>query len=106
MAVIHADDRFAGLLDPVQDLLVLDFELGVVLGLPADLLPVGVVFPGIGSHIGQDGQLVNVRVVLGADVFEFGMERRIAGAGKTGITIIDLDEGITVMEVGVVIVSW
>jgi hypothetical protein len=34
------------------------------------------------------------------------MERRIAGAGQTGITIIDLDEGIAVMEVGVVVVSW
>jgi hypothetical protein len=34
------------------------------------------------------------------------MKCRIAGAGQTGITIIDLDEGITVMEVGVVVVSW
>jgi hypothetical protein len=31
----------------------------------------GVVFPGIGSHIGQDGQLVGV--VLGVDVFKFRM---------------------------------
>jgi hypothetical protein len=43
---------------------------------------------------------VDVWIVLWVDVFEFWMERRIAGAGKTGIAIIDLDEGITVMEVG------
>jgi len=48
---------------------------------------------------------VDVWIVLWVDVFEFWMERRIAGAGKTGIAIIDLDEGIAVMEVGVVVVS-
>jgi hypothetical protein len=41
--VVHADDGLTGLLDPVQDLLVLDFEFGVSLCLSADLLPVGVV---------------------------------------------------------------
>jgi hypothetical protein len=36
---------------------------------------------------------VDVWVVLWVDVFEFWMKCRIAGAGQTGITIIDLDEG-------------
>jgi hypothetical protein len=49
---------------------------------------------------------VDVWIVLWIDVLEFWMERRITGAGQTGISIIDLDEGITVMEVGVVIISW
>jgi hypothetical protein len=49
---------------------------------------------------------VDVWIVLWINVFEFEMERRIAGAGQAGIAFIDLDEGITVMEVGVVVVSW
>ena len=43
MSVSHADDRLTCLLDPGQDLLVLDLEFGVALCLSADLLPVGVV---------------------------------------------------------------
>ena len=49
---------------------------------------------------------MDVWIVFWIDVFKLRMKRRIAGAGQTGITIIDLDEGIAVMEVGVVIVSW
>ena len=48
---------------------------------------------------------MDVWIVLWGDVFELRMERRIAGAGQTGITIIDLDEGIAVVEVGLVIIS-
>src|ERR1035438_4791781 len=104
--VVHLDDGLPCLLDPGQDLLVLDLQFGISLCLLAYLLPEGVVFPGVGSYICQDGHLVDVWIVLWIYVLEFGMERRVAGAGQTGITIIDLDEGITVMEVGVVIVSW
>jgi hypothetical protein len=49
---------------------------------------------------------VDVWIILWIDVFEFWMERRIAGAGQTGISFVDLDEGIAVMEVGIVIVAW
>src|ERR1017187_8781202 len=104
--VVHLDDGLPCLLYPGQDLLVLDLQFGISLCLLAYFLPEGVVFPGVGSHVGQDGHLVDVWIVLWIYVFEFWMESRIAGAGQTGITIIDLDEGITVMEVGVVIVSW
>src|ERR1039457_6848566 len=62
--------------------------------------------PGVGSHVGQDGHLVDVWIVLWVNVLEFWMERRIAGAGQTGISFVDLDEGIAVMEVGIVIVAW
>jgi hypothetical protein len=48
---------------------------------------------------------VDVRVVFRVDVFEFGMQRRIAGAGQTGKSLVDLDEGIADMEVGVVIIA-
>jgi hypothetical protein len=102
----HRRCLFPCLLYPVQDLLVLDLQFGISLCLLAYLLPEGVVFPGVGSHICQDGHLVDVWIVFWINVFELLMERRIAGAGQTGIAIIDLDEGITVMEVGVVIVSW
>jgi hypothetical protein len=104
--ILHANDRFTGLLDPFQDLLVLDLEFGIALGLFAYLLPVGVVLPGVGSDIGQDGHLVNVGIVLGVDSFEFRMEGFVAGAGESGISFRHLEEGISFMEVGVVIISW
>jgi len=43
--IVHLDDGLSGLADVVQDPFVLDLELGVVLGLCAYLLPVGVVLP-------------------------------------------------------------
>ncbi len=38
-----------GLFDAIQDLLVLDLQFGIVLGLFADSLSVGVVLPGVGG---------------------------------------------------------
>src|ERR1039458_3005448 len=74
--VVHLDYRFPCLLDPVQYLLVLDLQFGIFLCLLAYLLPEGVVLPGVGSYIGQDGHLVDVWIVLWINVFEFRMERR------------------------------
>ncbi len=95
-----------GLLDPIQDPLVLDLEFSIALGLLTHSLPVGVVLPGVGRHIGQDGHLVDVGMVLWIYSFEFRMECLIAGAGQAGIAFGDLDEGISFMEVGVVVISW
>ncbi len=95
-----------GLLDPIQDPLVLDLELGIALGLLAHFLPVGVVLPGIGRDIGQDGHLVDVWIILGVYIFQFRMKSFIAGAGEAGISFGDLDEGISGMEVGVVVIPW
>jgi hypothetical protein len=94
-----------GLLDPGQDPLVLDLEFGIALGLFADLLPEDVVLPGVGRDIGQDGHLVDVGIVFWIYSLEFRMECFIAGAGQAGIAFGDLDEGISFMEVGVVIIS-
>ena len=105
MPVGHADDRLACLLYPCQDLLVLDLEFGIALCLTADLLPVGVVLTRVGSYIGQDGQLVDVGIVFGVDVFQFWMKCCIAFAGQTGIAFIHLDEWITFMKVDVVVVA-
>ncbi len=41
--VLHANDGLAGLLDPLQDLLVFDLEFGISLGLFTDALAIGVV---------------------------------------------------------------
>ena len=106
VAVVHADDRFPGLFDPVHDLLVLDLQLGIALGLLGYTLPDVVVLTGVGSHIGQDGHLVDVGIVFRVDVLEFGMEGGIAGARQAGKSLIDLDEGISFMKVGIVIISW
>jgi hypothetical protein len=48
---------------------------------------------------------VDVGVVFWVDVFEFGMDGFVAGAGQTGKSLVDLDEGITDMKVGVVVIS-
>ena len=65
-----------GLLDPVQDPLVLDLEFGIALGLLAHSLPVGVVLPGVGCDIGQDGHLVDVGIVHGIDSGQFAKATR------------------------------
>jgi len=70
------------------------------------MFPPGVALPGVGRHIGQDGHLVDVGIVLWIYSFEFRMEGFIAGAGQAGIAFGDLDEGIAFMEVGVVVISW
>jgi hypothetical protein len=72
--VVHADDRFTGLLDPVQDLLVFDFEFCVALSFFADFLPEGVVFAGVRGYVCQNGQLVDVGVVFRVDVLEIRLE--------------------------------
>ena len=58
------------LLHPGRYLLVLDLQFGISLCLPAYFLPEGVVFPGVGSHIGQDGHLVDVWIVFWIDIFQ------------------------------------
>jgi hypothetical protein len=49
---------------------------------------------------------VDVGIVFGVYVLEFRMEGFIAGAGQAGIAFGDLDEGISFMEVGVVVIAW
>jgi hypothetical protein len=49
---------------------------------------------------------VDVGIIFGVDVFQFRMEGFIAGAGQTGIAFRDLEERITFVEVGVVVISW
>jgi len=78
--VSHAHDRLLGPAHPVQDLLVFDLELGIALGLLGDLEPVGVVLPGVGRDIGQDGHLVDVGAVFGVDAFELWVQSFVAGA--------------------------
>ena len=48
---------------------------------------------------------MDVGVVFRVDVFEIWVKRRIAGAGQTGKSLVDLDERIADMEVGVVVIS-
>jgi hypothetical protein len=49
---------------------------------------------------------VDVGIVFWIYSFEFRMEGFVAGAGQAGIAFGDLDEGISFMEVGVVVISW
>ena len=43
--------------------------------------------------VGQDGRFVDVGIVFGVDVLQFRMERRIAGAGESGIAFSTLVKG-------------
>ena len=90
---------FLGLADLLGDAVVLGFESGVVLGRGADAGGVLLVLAGVGSDIGQDAQLGDVGVLLGVESFEFGMEGSVARARQAGIAFIDLDVGISLVEV-------
>ena len=48
---------------------------------------------------------MDVGIVFGIYSFEFRMESFMAGAGESGIAFGDLDEGISCMEVGVVVIT-
>ena len=48
---------------------------------------------------------MDVGIIFGVDVFQFRMECCISFAGQTSIAFIDLDEGITFVEVDVVVVA-
>ena len=82
MAIAHPDDGFPCLFDPGQDLLILDLQFGVSLSLLSEPLADVVILAGVGSHVGQDGHLVDVGIVFRVDVFEFWMQGGIAGAGQ------------------------
>ena len=43
VSIGHFDDRFSSLFDPVEDLLVFDFEFGISLSFFTDDLAIGVV---------------------------------------------------------------
>ena len=49
---------------------------------------------------------MDVRVVFWIDSLQLGMDGFVAGAGQTGIAFRDLEERITFVEVGVVVISW
>jgi hypothetical protein len=48
---------------------------------------------------------VDVGIVFGVDVFEFGMECGIAGAGQARKSLVDLYIWIADVEVGVIVVA-
>ena len=48
---------------------------------------------------------MDVRVVFWVDVFEFGMDCLVSGAGQAGKSLVDLYIWIPDMEVGVVVIS-
>jgi hypothetical protein len=49
---------------------------------------------------------VDVGVVFGVHVTEFGMEGFIACSRQSSISFVDLDERVTFVEVDIAIVSW
>ena len=65
----------------------------------------GVVLPGVGRDIGEDGHLVDVRVILGIYVLEFRMQGGVAGARQAGEALIDLHIRIADTEVGVIVIA-
>ena len=49
---------------------------------------------------------MDVGVVFRVNVLQLGMDGRVAGAGPAGKALIDLDEGIAGVEVGVAAELW
>jgi hypothetical protein len=64
VAIGHLDDRLTGLLYAFEDLLVFDFEFGVVLSFFAYDLAEGVVLARVGRDIPENGHLVDVGLVF------------------------------------------
>jgi len=53
----------------------------------------GVVLPGVGRYISQDGHLVDRWIIFGVHALEFRMKSFVACAGQAGIAFGDLEEG-------------
>jgi hypothetical protein len=49
---------------------------------------------------------VDVGVVFRVNVLQLGMDGRVAGAGQAGESLVNLDEGIAGVEVGVAAELW
>ena len=48
---------------------------------------------------------MDVGIILGVDVFQFRMEGFVAGAGQANISFGDLEERISFVEIGVVVIT-
>ena len=93
--VLHADDGLPSLPHAVEDLLVLVAQFGRVFRLLADQLAEGVVLAGIGRDVGQDRQLIDIRVVFGVESLQLRVNGFVSGAGEASIAFIDLGVGIS-----------
>ena len=87
------------------DLLVLGQHLRAVLGTVTDSRGHALVLPRVRSDVTQDAHLGEVGVVLRVDVLQLRMQRLVAGPGQPGVSLIDLDVGISLAEVGEVVGS-
>jgi hypothetical protein len=68
-------------------------------------LPVRMELAGVGRNVAEDGELVDVRVVFGIESFELRVDGFVAGAGQAGVSLVDLDVGVSDAEVGHVVVA-
>jgi len=84
----------------VGDALVLGFEIGVASCLVVHDRGVLLILPGVGCDISQDVELGDVWVVFRIDALQLRMQGFIACSRKTGISLVDLDVGISFLEVG------
>lgn len=89
-----------GLADLLGDAGIFGLEVGVVLGRGADAGGVLLILAGVGSDVGEDTQLGDVRVVLRTEALELGVEGFVARAGQTGVALVDLDIRIAFTEAG------
>jgi len=105
-ALIDLQRGVLGLTHLLDDLLAVGAQLTVAMGLLLDDRPDPVVLTGVGSDIGEDAQLGQVRVVFRVDAFELWVEGFVAGAGQAGIALVDLGVGISLLEVDEMVFSW
>jgi hypothetical protein len=64
-----------------------------------------VVLARIGCDVRENAEFVDVGIIFGVDSLEFWMKCFISRSGKTSITVVDADIGITNLEVGHVIIT-
>src|ERR1700733_3225026 len=98
-ALVDLQRRFLGLADLLDDLLILRAQLVIPVRLLLDDRANPVVLARVRSHIAEDAQLGDVRVVFGVESFELRVQRLVAGTWQTSVAFVDLDVWITLAEV-------
>jgi hypothetical protein len=85
-ALVDLEGRLLGLADLFDDLFVVGAQVGVAVRLLVDDGADAVVLPRVGRHVGQDAQLVDVRVVFWVEAFYFRMKGCIGRVADSGVS--------------------
>ena len=105
VAIGEVDRRFADALRALHDILEVDVEVGVLLCLGTDDLGHLLELGTPRRHVGQNAQLLNVRVVLGLDAGELGVESFVSRARQARVAHRNPNIRVAAVEVVEVLVA-